>query len=131
MNTNNNKRPNEKNQQRSNQNQQNKTNNKIQHKNKNKNENNNIKKLTNRAIHVTPIITTDGSEQDKELLYHNKVATRTLDFVFVYMVTAKREKLYSQSYDRILETAIPPQTLQISSCFSATEFSAENQRVRH
>jgi len=31
-------------------------------------------------MHITPIITTDGSEQDKELRYHNKVATWTLDF---------------------------------------------------
>jgi hypothetical protein len=40
-------------------------------------------------MHITPIITTDGSEQDRKLRYHNKVATWTLDFVFVYMVTAR------------------------------------------
>jgi hypothetical protein len=38
-------------------------------------------------MHITPIITTDGSEQDKELRYNNKVATWTLESVFVYTVT--------------------------------------------
>ena len=51
----------------------------------------------NRAIHITPIITTDGSEHEKELLYLNKVATRTLDFAFVYMVTANMKTVLTNT----------------------------------
>jgi hypothetical protein len=53
----------------------------------------------NRAIHITPIITTDGSEHEKELLYLNKVATRTLDFVFVYMVAANMKTALTNTPD--------------------------------
>ena len=79
----------------------------------------------NRAIHITPIITTDGSELEKELLYLNKVATRTLDFVFVYMVTANMKTVLTNT--RSLKSL----HLQILSYFSETEFSAENQRAFH
>jgi hypothetical protein len=79
----------------------------------------------NRAIHITPIITTDGSEHEKELLYLNKVATRTLDFVFVYMVTANMKTVLTNT--RCLKSL----HLQILSYVSETEFSAENQRAFH
>jgi hypothetical protein len=52
----------------------------------------------NQAIHITPIITTEGSEHEKELLYLNKeVATQTLDFVFAYMVTANMKTVLTNT----------------------------------
>ena len=44
---------------------------------------NNEQKTKSSHTYTAPIISTDGSERDTELLYGNKVAKGPLDFAFV------------------------------------------------